>query len=220
MRVNLDGNQFFTIPSLCALPTVAEELCFYSAEARRGGKGGNDMRKGFFRFGALALLLLTAAGAWADSLEALRAKAELGSPHEQYDLGMLYQMGKGVPKDNAEAMNWYRKAAERGEALAQLALGQGYEYGQGVPRDFEEAARWYHKAAGQGNAVAQKALGVSCMKGQGVPKSLVQAHAWFSLAAASGDRESLKYLDLVAAKLTPSQIAEAQKLAGERQPGR
>jgi TPR repeat protein len=53
------------------------------------------------------------------------------------------------------------------------------------------------------------------MNGQGVPQDLVQAHMWFNLAAAGGYADAQKSRDSVAAKMTPAQIAEAQRLASE-----
>jgi TPR repeat protein len=34
---------------------------------------------------------------------------------------MMYEGGKGVPQDQAEAMAWYRRAAEQGYARSQFA---------------------------------------------------------------------------------------------------
>jgi uncharacterized protein len=54
--------------------------------------------------------------------------------------------------------------------------------------------------------------------GGGVPQDYVIAHMWFNLAAASGDKDAVKARDVVAAKMAPTQIAEAQKLAREWKP--
>ena len=56
--------------------------------------------------------------------------------------------------------------------------------------------------------------------GRGVPQDYVRAHMWFNLAAsgASGHDWMIKYRDLVAAKMTPDQIAEAQRMAREWKP--
>jgi len=64
-----------------------------------------------------------------------------------------------------------------------------------------------------GNAGAQLYLGVMYAKGEGVPQDYVQAHMWFNLAAASGEADDVKSRDLAASKMTPAQIAEAQRLA-------
>jgi clan AA aspartic protease (TIGR02281 family) len=88
---------------------------------------------------------------------------------------------------------------------------------QGVPQDYAAALSWYRKAADQGHAEAQYNLGVMYANGQGVAKDYVIAHMRLSLAAAKGYNGAAKALnrDIVAAKMTSAQIAEAQKLARE-----
>ena len=88
-----------------------------------------------------------------------------------------------------------------------------YANGQGVPQDYAEAVKWYRKAAEQGDAVAQYNLGVMYKKGDGVPQDYVQAHVWFNLAAAKGDKDAVKNRDIVAGKMSPAQIAQAQEMA-------
>ena len=61
-------------------------------------------------------------------------------------LGDMYLNGIGVPKDEAEAVRWYRKSADAGEAKAMLDLGRAYENGIGIPKDEAEAVLWFHKA--------------------------------------------------------------------------
>ena len=85
--------------------------------------------------------------------------------------------------------------------------------------------RWFRLvrlAAEQGDASAQLFLGHMYADGEGVPQDYVQAHKWFNLAAASAEvafRETfVEARDDVAARMTPSQIAEAQRLAREWRP--
>ena len=106
-----------------------------------------------------------------------------------------------------------------GPALAQYNLGVLYEYGYGGPQDFAAAASWYRKAAEQGHANAQRSIGGMYDRGQGVTQDYVQAHKWFNIAAATGDPGAMNTRNLVAAKMTPAQIAEAQKLASKWKPG-
>lgn len=96
-----------------------------------------------------------------DSLDVLRQAAEQGDAAAQFDLGVKYSHGRGVPEDDAEGMRWYRKAAEQGHADAQYRLAVGYALGRGVAQDDTEAARWMQKAAEQGHAVAHFSQGVS-----------------------------------------------------------
>lgn len=93
-----------------------------------------------------------------------------------------------------------------------------YDNGEGVSQDHGQAMDWYRKAADQGYADAQLNLGVMYAKGEGVPQDLARAHKWLSLAATQGDADAIKNRDAIAAKMTPAQIAEAQKLAREWKP--
>ncbi|MBM3518860.1 MAG: sel1 repeat family protein, partial [Alphaproteobacteria bacterium] len=89
--------------------------------------------------------------------------------------------------------------------------------------DDAEAARWYRLAAEQDLAQAQNNLGVMYEYGRGVPQDYVQAHKWYNLAASrspASDDVAVKNRDIVAAKMTPAQIAEAQRLAREWRPRR
>ena len=127
--------------------------------------------------------------------------------------------------DYATALQLFRSLADQGDATAQNYLGFMYEKGRGVPQDYAAAVTWYRKAAEQGDANAQNNLGVMYVNGQGVPQDYVQAHKWFNLAAArfpgseTKRRESaVENRDRIAAKMTPTQIAEAQRLAREWKP--
>ena len=48
--------------------------------------------------------------------------AEQGDAFAQYNLGLMYDQGLGVPQDYKEAVKWYRLAAEQGYADAQTNL--------------------------------------------------------------------------------------------------
>jgi TPR repeat protein len=71
------------------------------------------------------------------------------------------------------------------------------------------------KAAEQGNAEAQSNLGLMYAAGRGVPHDYVSAYMWFNLAVASGDEGAKRNRDGVAARMTPTQITEAQRLVRE-----
>jgi uncharacterized protein len=130
----------------------------------------------------------------------------------------MYFRGQGVSQDYATGMSWWRNAAEQGHVKAQFDLGILYENGQSAPRDYAAARSWYSRAAEQGDAAAQVNLGNMYGRGRSVPQDYVTAHMWFNLAAASGDKDAVENRDIVAAKMTPAQIAEAQKLAREWKP--
>ena len=48
--------------------------------------------------------------------------AERGDAGGQFELGMMFFYGQGVPQSDQEAAVWFRKAAEQGHAEAQAAL--------------------------------------------------------------------------------------------------
>jgi TPR repeat protein len=164
-------------------------------------------------------------GDYATALRLFGPLADQGNAVAQYNLGLMYGLGRGVPQDHAAAVSWYRKAAEQSYAGGQYNLGVMYERAQGVPQDYAAAVSWYRKAAEQGHARAQHNLGVMYVHGRGVPLDYVQACKWFNLASSrsdASDKESrdsaVRNRDIVAAKMTPAQIAAAQKLAREWKP--
>ena len=66
--------------------------------------------------------------------------ADQGFADAQFRLGRNYESGKGVPRDYASALVWYKQSAEHGNADAQTSLGKMYTCGNGVKKDLEEAA--------------------------------------------------------------------------------
>ena len=66
-------------------------------------------------------LLLSACLAFADPGELARV-AEQGHAIAQYYLGYMFSTGDGLPRDDAEAIHWFRLAAERGHTSAQERL--------------------------------------------------------------------------------------------------
>ena len=83
------------------------------------------------------------AGNYQKALEIFKPLAEQGDARAQYNLGVVYDEGEGVPQDYTEAIKWYRLAAEQRFFLAQYNLGVKYDDGEGVPQDYTEALKWY-----------------------------------------------------------------------------
>ncbi|MDZ4736787.1 MAG: tetratricopeptide repeat protein [Rhodospirillaceae bacterium] len=75
-----------------------------------------------------------------------------GFDEAQFNLGLIYDTGQGVPQDYNEALDWYLPAAEAGFVPAQFNLGNMYYYGWGVPQDHAQAAYWHRIAAENGHA--------------------------------------------------------------------
>jgi TPR repeat protein len=86
-----------------------------------------------------------------------RAAAQGYAP-AQFNLGLMYANGEGVPRDPDKGVELFRKSADQGNVDAQNNLGVMYYAGEGVPRDEAKAKEWFKKAAAQGNVDAQANL--------------------------------------------------------------
>jgi hypothetical protein len=78
----------------------------------------------------------------AKSLADLRTLAARGDAGAQYQMGVRYDEGEGVLKDDAQAVQWFQRAADQGNVDAQAHLGAYYWAGRGVPRDLSKAYMW------------------------------------------------------------------------------
>ena len=157
---------------------------------------------------------------YATALRLFRPLADQGDAEAQSMLGLMYDVGRGVPHDYAQAVKWYRLAADQDNARAQFMLGGMYDVGQGVPQDYAQALKWYRLAADQGYALAQLNLGFMYELGQGVPKDDVLAYMWRNLAAAGASdadirERAVKARDELAKMMTPAQVARAQRMSRE-----
>lgn len=90
-------------------------------------------------------------GDYDKALTDIQFLAHGGEARAQYDLGLMYDKGQGVPQSDAEAMRWYERAAEQGEPRAQYNLGLMHLNGQGVPPDLIKAYYWVSLSASRGN---------------------------------------------------------------------
>ena len=161
---------------------------------------------------------------WLTALEQSAGDGHVASQAELcevYSQGFIFVSNKAmrVPEDYSRALTLCQKAAEQGDPSALYVLGKMYYYGLGVPRNYTEAFKWYLEAAMRGDWRAQSALGFMYSNGRGVLQDFVKAYAWLNLAAARGNMGDLwlkvtaTERDRVRKEMTPSQVAEAQRLA-------
>ncbi len=120
--------------------------------------------------------------------------------------------------DYATAVKLWRQLAEQGHAAAQYNLGQMYYAGHGVPQDFGAAFRWYESAAERGISRAQLSVGLAYALGHGIPRDLTQADKWLNIAmarnaAGSEYAQAVKARELVEARMTAREVAEATREA-------
>jgi TPR repeat protein len=138
-------------------------------------------------------------------------EANQGNSNAQFDIGSMYQNGRGVTPDRTKAINWYRKAAAQqndkaisrlkllqaneerfrkesasasnGNPESQYKLGNMYTEGVGTNIDLKKAAEAYEQSANQGYVKAEYKLGLIYYEGTGVKASKKTAYKWFRKAA-------------------------------------
>ncbi len=125
-------------------------------------------------------------GDYAAALREWKPLAEEGHASAQFQLGAMYEKGRGVRRNHRVAVQWYRRAAEQEHSAAQVNLGGMYRAGEGVRRDYKAAVQWYRRAAAQQDARAQYKLGEMYRRGQGVAQSFETAAEWYRRAADQG----------------------------------
>jgi TPR repeat protein len=137
-------------------------------------------------------------------------------------LAYMYRQGEGVEEDDTKAVEWIRKGAELGDSYCSFMVYEAYAEGNGVPKDIAEAVKWLRKSAEQGAANSQGRLAGAYYQGQGVPQDYVLAYAWLNLAGAhlKHDETFEKNREMVVAKLSPAELAEAQRLSSNWQKGK
>ena len=154
-------------------------------------------------------------GDYATALKEWKPLAEQGYAFAQYNLGILYEYGNGVPKDYAEAVKWYRLSSEQGYAISQYSLGLMYSNGYGVLKDKAEAVKWWRLSAEQGYVYAQGMLGIMYELGEGVLKDNIIAHMWYNIASNNGHKSAGDWRDGRASFMSASDIKKATDMANK-----
>lgn len=120
-------------------------------------------------------------GNMAEAARLFRAAADAGDARAQFNLGQLYELGQGVPRDGAQAARLYRLAADQHFPPAQARLARMHWRGTAVPLNPREAFRLANLAAEAGEPEGFAVLGLLYFNGQGVPRNMIEAWYWLSL---------------------------------------
>jgi localization factor PodJL len=131
---------------------------------------------------------------------ALRTAAAAGNPAAEYEIGVRYSEGRGVPLNLELAAQWFDRAAAQGLTPAQYRLGSLYEKGQGVKKDLNKARTLYIQAADKGNAKATHNLAVLYAEGIDGKPDYGAAGQWFRKAALRGVADSQYNLGILYAR--------------------
>lgn len=114
------------------------------------------------------------------SLADLQKLADQGDAESEWQMGVRYHNGEGVPHDDAQAMQWFLRAAEQGHVDAQSHLGAYFWAGRGVPEDLSKAYLWSAIAMAHGDEISKARLEglASQMTQEQVSAARQQAEAW------------------------------------------
>ena len=128
-------------------------------------------------------------GNYIQALDAFYALAKEGDAKAQFNVGLIYAMGKGVNRDRYQAKEWYRKAADQGNSAAQYNLAKLLmEHSENRDsRMVKQAIYWYKKAAEGGEAEALNDLALLYLDGRGVEKNELKAFELLKKAARLGN---------------------------------
>jgi uncharacterized protein len=168
------------------------------------------------------VLPVSGSGLWSELYQERLEQARQGSADAQFEVGAMFEKGRGVAADRDEATEWYRKAAgqghgraasalarmednaqrlaktqaqaESGDAEAQYNLGSMYLTGTGTGVDLKLAELWLKRAAVQGLDKAQYKLGHLHYVTLGESSDSSIAFEWFSKAAAANYPPAMYYL--------------------------
>jgi len=121
----------------------------------------------------------------------LERLAESGDATAEHYMGQLYLAGRGVKKDEARAVEWFRRAAAKGDLASAHNLGVIHERASGALRDRDEALKWYRFAAERGFARSQANLG------QMLSGKAPEARQWIEKAAAQKEPRGLYLLGML-----------------------
>jgi TPR repeat protein len=110
-------------------------------------------------------------------------------------LGLLFDLGRGVPADPQQALFWYERAGDMGLAAGAFNAAIMLDAGRGTPRDAAAAAIWYGRAAAAGDPRAQYDLAQLYEAGDGVPLNPATARAWYAAARDQGLTAAASHLE-------------------------
>jgi len=199
----------FKFPALAFYACLLTNLVFsFQAQAEENPQALTHFDAGIAAYEANDLPL---------AYEEFLTAAKEGHADSQFNVGLMYEKGIGVGKDEKEAVAWYSKSAEQGNSAAQYNLGVLYENGLGTGIDYAKANEWYRKASVQGDALAIGNLGMLYVRGQGVKENKVAGVALLLVSAtmdASPENHARQNISATRG-LTTQMIAEAQTLSGE-----
>ena len=122
--------------------------------------------------------------------DSIRDMANTSDIFAQQTIASMYENGRGVEKNESNALRYYFEAAAKNNAFAMNGLGHMYLNGTGTAQDFRIAFEWFKQAAEHGFALSQLNLGAIYYYGHGVERDYKKAAEWYRQAAEQGNDDA------------------------------
>ncbi|MBI3563316.1 MAG: sel1 repeat family protein [Gammaproteobacteria bacterium] len=129
--------------------------------------------------------------------------AQKGDSLAMYEVGRMYERGRGTEQDVNKAADWYKKASENGQYEAKARLGILYLEGNGVDRNPAKALDLLASSAEAGVATAQFYLATMYENGEGVAADDQKALNLYKAAANGGYYQAKARIAALATKPVP-----------------
>ena len=139
-------------------------------------------------------------------------EANLGDDKAQYNLGIMYKKGLGVPVNNNEAFSWFFLSANQGNILANYALGHAYLKGSGIKKNYKSALKAFKYAALREHPSSRLIIGNMYYQGQGVIVSYPRAFLWWSLAQDLNIGGASQNIEMIKKKMSKDQYSKAKEM--------
>jgi len=136
---------------------------------------------------ALGFVYETVDDDYKQALLGYQLAAQQGDPVGQFNLGLVYEKGKGYPVDYAKAKALYEKAAAQGHSQSMVQLAGLYFNGLAGERSQEMALDWYKKAAALHDQDALYQLGLLSETGVATKLDFAKALNYYKQSAVRGN---------------------------------
>jgi len=141
-------------------------------------------------------LILVRQGKWAKAIREFTEQAETGHAQSQFSLGLIYHLGRGVPKDLKRAYELYKKSMLQDHPPALNNIGMMYLNGDYVDRNYDIAFALFSRAAAD-HAQSKDNMGRCFENGWGVEADPEQAINFYQLAGDEGFKLGYYHLGLL-----------------------
>lgn len=173
--------QLYQVGSTQVLPDYEAAKKWYAAAEKRYSPAAV----------ALGFIYDTIEANYAKAMGSYQQAADRHDPTAQYNLGLIYENGKGFAVDYAKAKDFYSQAAAQGHRGAMVQLAGILFNGYAGERNALQAFDWYKKSAALGDPTALYYLGLLSETGVATSVNYPDAVNYYQQSAAKGNAKAM-----------------------------